>query len=397
VVTCFRLVNSRSQISLALGDERDSQLVKAAEEGKLTTREEVAVHVDRLLGDPQIKKPRLLRFFQEYFEYEKAVHVFKDKPAKFVHEPRQMVSDTDRLVQFILSEDKNVFRQLLTIDRSYVNYSEFVNKKNNRAIESKPGVTLNPHNNKGQEGVEWVYGFPEWPSVQPAEVPEGKRRGILMQPSWLIAWSTNFDNDVVRRGRWIRERLLGGSVPELPIGVVAQVPDEPHRTYRDRLTVTRAAKCWKCHQQMDDLGLAFEQFDHYGRHRLAEEVVDLDATERNVDKKGKPLGKVFAEAVLDTHGRISGTGDTSLDGPVTGPYELVERIAASDRARQVFVRHAFRYFLGRNESLADAKTLQDADAAYVASGGSFKALLKSLLTSVSFLDRQPSPDLAGQP
>ena len=55
--------------------------------------------------------------------------------------------------------------------------------------------------------------------------------------------------------------------------------------------------------------------------------------------------------------------------------------------RQVFVRHAFRYYLGRNETLADAKTLQDADRAYVASGGSFKALVVALLTSDSFLYR----------
>ncbi len=61
--------------------------------------------------------------------------------------------------------------------------------------------------------------------------------------------------------------------------------------------------------------------------------------------------------------------------------------------RQVFIRHVFRYYLGRNESLADAKTLQDADRAYVESNGSYKALLVSLLTSDSFLKRA-SPSVA---
>lgn len=215
-----------------------------------------------------------------------------------------------------------------------------------------------------------------------------------MQPSWLVAFGTNFDNDPVRRGRWIRERLLGGTVPDLPIGVVAQVPDEPHRTFRDRLTVTREGKCWKCHQRMDDLGLPLENFDHYGRFRTTEKVLDLEATAKNVDKKGKSLGQIMRDAELNTTGLIADSGDPKLDGPVKDAREMIRRLAESDRVRQVFVRHAFRYFLGRNETLADARTLQDADRAYVASGGSFKALVVSLLTSDSFVYRstktQPS-------
>jgi len=239
-------------------------------------------------------------------------------------------------------------------------------------------------------GVNAVYGFQQWPQEQPTQLPEGQRLGILMQPSWLVAWSTNFDNDVVRRGRWIRERLLGGTVPDLPIGVVAQVPDEKHRTYRDRLTVTRDAKCWKCHQQMDDLGLPFENFDHYGRFRTTETVLDVEATEKNVDPKGKPLGPVTHEVLLDTSGSISNSGDAKLNGAIKDPREMLRRLADSDRVRQVFVRHVFRYFLGRNETFSDAQALQAADRAYVESGGSFKTLLASLLTSDSFLYRNDS-------
>lgn len=59
------------------------------------------------------------------------------------------------------------------------------------------------------------------------------------------------------------------------------------------------------------------------------------------------------------------------------------------------MRHAFRFFLGRNETLSDARTLQEADKSYLESGGSFKALVLSLLTSDSFLYRshasQPQP------
>ena len=53
-----------------------------------------------------------------------------------------------------------------------------------------------------------------------------------------------------------------------------------------------------------------------------------------------------------------------------------------------FVRHAFRYWMGRNETINDAPVLQDAYKAYEESGGSMKALLTSLLTSDAFLYRK---------
>lgn len=370
-------------ISLTLGDRRDSTLLAAAQKGELATPEQVARHVHRILNEPKADTARILRFFQEYFEYGKAVDIFKEKPKGFMHVPRTLVNDTDQLILHVVQADRDVLRQLLITDRTFANFTIDRNKKDG----PKPAVVPNPINNKGQKAPHFVYGFEDWPTTQPAVVPEGKRLGILMQPSWLVAHATNFDNDPVRRGRWIRERLLGGNVPDLPIGVAAQVPDDKHRTFRDRLQVTRDARCWKCHRMMDDLGLPFEQFDHYGLHRTAEMVLDPEETEKNVDKKGKSLGEVLRAEKLDTTGKIANSDDSTLDGAIKNPHELVRRLADSERVRQVFVRHAFRYFLGRNETLSDAKTLQDADHAYLASGGSFKALVVALLASDSYLYR----------
>jgi hypothetical protein len=86
---------------------------------------------------------------------------------------------------------------------------------------------------------------------------------------------------------------------------------------------------------------------------------------------------------------IAHSGDPTIDGPVRDAPEMLRRLAGSDRVRQVFIRHVFRYFLGRNEAPGDAETLQAADRVYLESGGSFKAVLGSLLTSESFLYRTP--------
>ena len=68
--------------------------------------------------------------------------------------------------------------------------------------------------------------------------------------------------------------------------------------------------------------------------------------------------------------------------------EMIKKLVASERVTQVFVRHVFRYWMGRNETIQDAPVLQHAYEAYRDSDGSMKALLTSLLTSDAFLYRK---------
>ena len=191
----------------------------------------------------------------------------------------------------------------------------------------------------------------------------------------------------MRRGRWVREKLLAGYVPDVPITVDAQIPEDHHRTLRERLDgVTSKEECWKCHVQMNPLGLTFEVFDDFGRYRLSESLEHPE----NVLKKGQ--GKfeehTYKTKPLNPVGFLEGTGDMALDGEVKDAFELIDRLAKSRRVQQSIIRHAFRYFMGRNEMLSDSQTLIDAETAYVQSGGSFKMVVLSLLTSDSFIYRK---------
>ena len=67
---------------------------------------------------------------------------------------------------------------------------------------------------------------------------------------------------------------------------------------------------------------------------------------------------------------------------------MIQKLSESQRVEQVFVRHAFRFWMGRNETINDAPVLQAAHRAYRESGGSMKALITSLLTSDAFLYRR---------
>jgi hypothetical protein len=319
--------------------------LEAARRGDgLTTREEVAALVMTLL-DGKRPNGRVLDFFDEYFNYRKATDVFKEPPANADFNAGNLVRDTQRLIETIVGEDKEVLRRLLTTTQTYINDDSDL-PRGHRSYNLPPDW-------KWRDGL--------------IDLPADERAGILTQPAWLVAHSGNFDNDPVRRGKWILDHLLGGVVTDIPISVCAVVPEDKQKTLRERFEVIRnKAYCWKCHYQMNPLGMAFENYDHFGRHRLME----LD---RPVNATG---------AVVDI-------GDKTVDGEVSNPIELIHRLAKSKRSQEMFVRYAFRFFLGRNETIRDAKTLQEADQAYEKSGGSMKALVVSLLSSDSFLYRAP--------
>jgi hypothetical protein len=430
----------------------DDELRKAVIEGRMRTREDVKREVERMLADDSIRKPRILQFFRDYFDYDLGGYICKDTKAlvetgvstrgtSHYSAMFDATASTDRLIELVLQEDKDVLTQLLTTnqvvatkednvyfgerrakeevaaakeaaeEQARIEAAELKNLENEVAelearLQANPGEkgTQRSLNRKKKmlEGAKQKAAAAkngrrtnENPNVAEADlsgpriyarvsrrsfgngsmkpdrilatVPEGQRLGILTHPSWLVSHSDAMDNHAIRRGRWIRERLLGGGIPDVPITVDAMLPDEPQNTLRERMRVTRQDYCWTCHKKMDPLGLPFEMYNHAGLFRTTE--------------LGKPV---------DTTGEIIDSGVPALDGKVANALEMIQKLADSQRAEEVFVRHAFRFWMGRNETLNDAPVLQAAHRAYHDNGGSLKALLTSLLTSDAFLYRTRS-------
>jgi hypothetical protein len=230
----------------------------------------------------------------------------------------------------------------------------------------------------------------DWPLEQPLRMPKDQRAGLLTHPAWLTAYSLNEDNDPIHRGIWVFERLLAGVLGDVPPDVDAAVPINSHKTLRERMEPLRAERCWKCHRKMNPLGEPFEVFDDWGRYRTRhyfDENGEIYMRRDNQFDSKLKEGKLTTRKV-DASGAISYSGDPQVDGEVKDAVEMMHRLGRSDRVRQSFIRHLFRYFMGRNEMLSDSKTLIEAEKAYVDNGGSFKALIVSLLSSDSFLYRR---------
>ena len=206
---------------------------------------------------------------------------------------------------------------------SVPNWVKFAKRREEQAKEKGVEPAKHPFDKKNKINEHYNFSPENWSVEMPLSLARSQRAGILTQPSWLIAHSTNEHNHAILRGKWIRERLLGGRIPDTPITVDAQHPDESDRTLRHRMRVTREKYCWQCHQRMDPLGLPFQMFDHFGRFRDREK-----------------------ESLVDSSGEIISSGETDLDGTVTDAIHLIHRLAKSRRVEQVFVRHAFRYWMG---------------------------------------------------
>ena len=354
-------------LSYALGDFPEDELIAAAKEGGLDTNDKVAKQVKRRFKEPppRFGNSRVMDFFREFFHYPYAVEVFKDKPERGYYLPRLLVRDLEHLIVSILEKDHQVLRELLTTDHYFVDI-DYYKEIAYQPSFTQPGNGNNPVRSDPEYAT--IYGLPRdwiWTDEQPVRMPAGQRAGVLTHPAWLAAWSGNFDNHPVQRGKWIRTHLLGGTIPDVPIDVEAMVPENEHQQFRERVEeATGKQDCRRCHKKMDPLGLPFEQFTHYGRHQRTE--------------LGRPI---------DPSGAITFVDGKIKTGEIASPIELMKRLGNSEHVEQVFVRHAFRFFMGRNETLGDALTLRNAHSAYRENNGSFEALVVSLLSSDSFLLR----------
>lgn len=370
---------------------------------------------------------RLLRFFREFFGYHNAPNVFKCESRNKHHDAFRLVYDADLMVLDALKKDHRVFETLLTSNEYFVAHQRrsVVQKEHDKLMEryrlqleaEKSGNEvgrrdrvndyqrklldqgINPILQRGLgpyiDSYNLDYETWNYPHDQPFPLPKNQRAGMLTHPAWLVAHSLNFETDPVRRGKWIQEKLLAGIVPDVPIGVDAKVPEDHTRSLRDRFEIVEAEVCWRCHKKMNPYGDPFEAYDDFGRFRTEEIIGDEEEflkkwkeyeqhKRRNKDLQ-PPVGAttpVNSKTVID-HAR-----DPKLEGEYANAIELVNALAQSDLARQSFLRHMFRFFMGRNETLSDSPTLRAMDQTYLESDGSFKETLVSLLTSDSFLYRK---------
>jgi hypothetical protein len=183
---------------------------------------------------------------------------------------RAMRQETERFFAHIVREDRSV-SELLTADYTFLN-----------------------------ERLAWHYGIPgvKGSHFRRVTLPaDGPRRGLLGHASILTATSFAIRTSPVKRGKWILESILGVAPPPPPpvvppleeVGTVGGGGSEKALTIRERMAAHRKnPTCAGCHQMIDPVGFALENFDPTGKYRV------VDPTMAVIDVTGElPDGTTF--------------------------------------------------------------------------------------------------------
>jgi len=233
----------------------DRELLDLATHGKLHEPAMLEAQVRRMLNDSR-SSSLVENFAKQWLKLDVLSGVAPDiyEYSEFDENLRAAMQDETRLlISSQLTEDRSV------IDLISANYT-YLNER------------LAQH-----YGVPNVYGS----HFRRVTFEDGIRGGLLGQGSILTVTSYPNRTSPVLRGKWLLEALLGSPIPPPPPNVPALKEggaDGQPRSVRERMELHRKNPvCAGCHQRMDPLGFALENFDALGKWRTVSDGAPVDA------------------------------------------------------------------------------------------------------------------------
>ncbi len=318
----------------------DEELLTLAIENKLSKPKILAEQVQRLLDDK--RSEGMIKNFASQWLYLRNLdshapdfRLFTD----FDDNLRQAFrSETELFVASVFSDDRSV------TDLLKANYT-FLNER------------LAKH-----YGIPHIYGS----RFRRVDLPhDSYRGGLLRQGSILTITSYATRTSPVVRGHWILENLIGTPPPPAPPDVPSLEDEEVSESLpvRERLAKHREdPSCASCHDMMDPVGFALENYDAVGRWRTLEHGKPVDAS------AGMPDGAEFVG--------VAGLENAMLAQPDAFVRTLTEKLMT--------------FALGRGVEHYDAPTVRTILRNAKEENYSFSALVRGIVTSPAFTSRMPA-------
>ncbi|MFM7321987.1 MAG: DUF1592 domain-containing protein [Armatimonadota bacterium] len=311
----------------------DDRLFALAAAGKLREPDTLAAQVRRMLADPKCVD-FADAFAGQWLRTREILETAQPDTGKFPEfTPTLRRAMFDETVAFFLSVVRDNAPAITLLDADYT----FLNRE------------LARH-----------YGLPpvEGDALRRVRLPDSRRGGVLAQGAVLTLTSYPQRTSPVLRGKWILSEILGAPPPPPPPVVATLPPDDRPKegqTLRQRLEAHRAKpECRSCHERIDPLGFALENYDAIGRWR-------------------EDIGGVKVDAV----------GTLSTGERFEGPVELkrILRAREADVARNI-VERMLAYALGRGLEPADLpsvrKIVSDAAPGGYRTGDLITGIVRSL-------------------
>ena len=323
----------------------DETLSTLAAAGELSKPEVLRGQVNRLLADPR-SGALATNFAGQWLGLRK---VGTNPPSQTLY------PEYDRHLELsIVRETEGFFSEVLRHDLDV------------RHLIKSDFVTIN-------ERLARFYGIPgvKGDTIRRVAVPPGiPRGGLVTQASIHSITSNGTRTSPVVRGTWILKTLLA-SDPGLPVANVGEiqssVPGIDKATVRQRLAIHReTASCARCHDKIDPLGLAMENFDAAGQWRDREGHGYNGRIEKN-----DPL--IDASATMPDGTAF--TGVAGLQEQLLKKEDLFLNALASQLAT---------YALGRELGFSDRAAVRGFVSQMQQDKNCLRALIIAIVTSESF-------------
>ena len=281
----------------------DEELFALAAAGQLRDAATLRRQVERLLSDP-----KAAAFAQNFAGQWLGLRAIDDTAP----DPALYPEYDDILKTAMLKEVFLFFGEVLKHDLSLTNFvaSDFTLLNGRLARHyGIPGVT----------GTD----------VRRVQYPDATRAGVLGHGSVLATTAHSDQTSPIRRGLFVRRRLLCQEFAPPPPNAGGVPKVDPNATTRERFAQhTQNPFCKSCHQYIDGVGFGFEAFDGAGRFRTSDSGKPIDAAGDMNDVEG--FGK-------NTH------------APFSDLSALGRTLAESDAAKTCLVKQYVRFARGRLE------------------------------------------------
>ena len=339
---------------LAWGTAPDDELRDRAADGSLVREDELRRQLDRLLDDPR-SYGFCRDFAGQWLRLDTVLHIHPPAFAARADHPPEDVALYESALRRDLTEEPARFLQEVLRRNGPV--TAFVDA-DFMVVNGRLAMFY---------GIEGVAGdqFRAVPAVP------GRGGGLLTQAGCIAAASHGRERAEILRGVYLIERILGIDIPPPPGNVqpldVQLNTDKKLRQLTPRLHVeahSSVATCAVCHQRIDPLGFAWDQYDMFGRMRRQQDgsLVAAMTGGRLPDKTP------FAD-FEEFRGRLIAAGSTA-------PLFV-----------DAFTRRLFAYALGRGLDHGDEPHLRALAAATGQAGGGLRDLLAAMVLSTPFRNK----------
>ncbi|MAI70619.1 MAG: hypothetical protein CMM01_06880 [Rhodopirellula sp.] len=347
-VTCQEDIDLASRLSFFLwGSIPDQELIELASTGQLRDPDVLQGQFRRLMQDPKLKR-FCDSFPSQWLQLERIISSVPNREkfpgfymSKYRHSMHMMLEPL-LLFEAVLIENMSL-TQLIDSDFTY--RSPLLQR-----------VYGGVEGNKNGGGVT-ALNFTRQP------VNDRRQGGVITNPATLTMTSGTDRTKPITRGAWVSS-VIFNLPPEPPPADVPPLEEQPlgdekNLTLRERLALHRErADCAGCHEKIDPLGFALENFDAIGKWRkLYENGREIDSS-----------GKLFRRHEFSD---IAGFKDAIL--------------AEKDRFVRGFAGHLLSFALARELGPRDQSELDRIAAATIDDGYRIQTLFREVVFSKPFL------------